>query len=890
MHPFADFVNPYLADLLSKIDMDKRFVRGEGCWLYDSDGRRYLDLIASYGALPFGFNPAGIWEAIDSMRRSGEPSFVQPSYLEAAGDLAGRLISIAPAGLRYVTFTNSGAEATEAAIKMCRAATGRPRILATKNSFHGKTLGALSATGKESYQRAFGAPVQGFDFVRYGDTAAVEEAFAGRPGEYAAFIVEPIQGEGGIVVPPPGYIKTVRGLCSKHGVLLVLDEIQTGLGRTGRLFACQEEGVSPDVMLLAKALGGGLVPIGAVLASEDAYAEEFAKKHSSTFAGNTLACRVGIASLDMLTGNDYMLLDNVRRNGEILKRGLDALRERFPQVLRSVRGRGLMLGMQFGITRETFRDSLLCVMAEQELLTPLISSYLLNVEGLRVAPTLNGSDVIRIEPPLIIDEQQCRSALDGVGRVIDILSSGSTAGLLRHLAGGGAAGGGAAGEEIWRRDGGERVDLTARERVRPVEDPSEGRFAFLVHPLDLRNYTEFDKSLRVFPDESLRRLASRWNDLVEPFVLSETRVVSAKGATAYGEFIAVPKTSEDLINGPRDDIMAMLRDAVALARDRGARIVGLGAYTSIASRGGRHLLDQGVAITTGNSYTVVSAVEAVMTALARLGIEPRRATMSVVGATGSIGRATTILLSEYAPRLILIGNPKWPERSRRRLLTVAGAACRHLVSEMRRGRVFPADSLAERIRTTSAMPPEDASDEAFEALVLEIEKASGAILLTTDADRYLKSCDVVVTATSSTGALVTPHNIKLGAVVCDLSRPPNVSRDVKDVRADVLAIDGGVVAVPGLPSLGWDFGFEKGLAYACMAETMMLALAHRYEHMSIGADLNLEGIAYVRGLAAEHGFHIADIRSFDRPLTQREWEAVVEARECMAGTAALANG
>ncbi|MGE5484434.1 MAG: aminotransferase class III-fold pyridoxal phosphate-dependent enzyme [Ignavibacteriales bacterium] len=885
MHPFADFVNPYLADLLSKIEMDKRFVRGEGCWLYDSSGRRYLDLIASYGALPFGFNPAGIWEAIDSVRRSGEPSFVQPSYLEAAGELAERLISIAPAGLRYVTFTNSGAEAAEAAIKMCRAATGRRRILAAKNSFHGKTLGALSATGKESYQRAFGAPVQGFDFVPYGDAAAVEEAFSRRAGEYAAFIVEPIQGEGGIVVPPPGYIKASRDLCSRHGVLFILDEIQTGLGRTGRLFACQEEDVSPDVMLLAKALGGGIVPIGAVLASEDAYTEEFANKHSSTFAGNTLACRVGIASLDILTGNDCMLLDNVRRNGEILKGGLDEMREQFPHVLRSVRGRGLMLGIQFGITRDTFRDSLLGVMAEQELLTPLISSYLLNAEGLRVAPTLNGSDVIRIEPPLIIDEQQCRSALDGIGRVIEILSRGCTARLLGHLAGGGI-GGGVSGH----CDGGGQAVLPARQRVRPGEDPSEGRFAFLVHPLDLRNYTEFDKSLRVFPDESLRELASRWNDLVDPFVLSETRIVSASGATAYGEFIAVPKTSEDLINGPREEVMGMLRDAVALARDRGARIVGLGAYTSIASRGGRHLLDEGVAITTGNSYTVVSAVEAVMTALSRLEIDPRRATMSVVGATGSIGRATTILLSEYAPRLILIGNPKWPERSRRRLLTVAAAVCRHLVSEMRRGRVFPAGSLAERIRLTAGLPVEDAADGAYEAVALEVESTSGAILLTTDVDRHLKVSDVVVTATSNIGALVTPHNVKRGAVVCDLSRPPNVSREVKDARADVLAIDGGVVAVPGLPSLGWDFGFEKGLAYACMAETMMLALAHHYDHMSIGADLNLEGIAYVRRLAAEHGFHIADLRSFDRPLTQREWQAVVEARESMAGTAALANG
>ncbi|HEY8498432.1 MAG TPA: aminotransferase class III-fold pyridoxal phosphate-dependent enzyme, partial [Limnochordales bacterium] len=164
-HPFAEFVNPHLADLLERLAMDRRFVRGEGAWLWDERGRRYLDLIANYGALPFGYNPPEIWEALESVRRLAEPSFVQPSFLEAAGELAERLVRVAPPGLRYVTFTNSGAEAVEAAIKMCRAATGRPRILAAHNSFHGKTLGALSATGRPAYQKPFGAPVEGFDFV-----------------------------------------------------------------------------------------------------------------------------------------------------------------------------------------------------------------------------------------------------------------------------------------------------------------------------------------------------------------------------------------------------------------------------------------------------------------------------------------------------------------------------------------------------------------------------------------------------------------------------------------------------------------------------------------------------------------------------------------------------
>ncbi|MDB4896179.1 MAG: putative class-III aminotransferase, partial [Firmicutes bacterium] len=219
MHPFKEYVNPYLGNLLEQINMDKRFIRGEGCYLYDETGRQYLDFVAAYGALPFGFNPPEIWAALGEVQQSMEPSFVQPSALEAAGELAKRLIEIAPEGLRYVTFANSGAEAVEAAFKLVRAATGRMGIISTSNSFHGKTLGALSATNRESYQKAFGAPLPGFYKVPYGDIDALEQFLVAHEGEIGAFIMEPIQGEGGIIIPPQGYMAAAKALCQQHGVL-----------------------------------------------------------------------------------------------------------------------------------------------------------------------------------------------------------------------------------------------------------------------------------------------------------------------------------------------------------------------------------------------------------------------------------------------------------------------------------------------------------------------------------------------------------------------------------------------------------------------------------------------------------------------------------------------
>lgn len=879
MHPFIKFVNPEVGELLHRLNMDKTYVRGEGVYLYDDKGKRYLDMIAAYGALPFGFNPPEIWEAIIKVLESREPSFVQPSYLEAAGELAKRLIQVSPSGLQYVTFANSGTEAVEAAIKLCRAATKKMGILATTNSFHGKTLGSLSATGRSSYQEVFGAPIAGFHFIPFGDAHALEAELSQNHEKYAAFLVEPIQGEGGIVVPPAGYLKAVREICSRYGVLLVLDEIQSGLGRTGRLFACEEEEVSPDVMVIAKALGGGIVPVGACICSEEVYNEEFATKHSSTFAGNTLACRVGLATLDLLTRDDFRLVRQVASRGERLRQRLLELRQAYPEILVSVRGRGLMLGLEFPNVRRVFPRSLLGFMAEQEMLTPMISSHLLNVEGVRVAPTLNGADIIRIEPPLIISEDQCDEAVQALDRTLKVLSTGNTASFLRHLVGNGER---SMSVILQRR----AVD----ENPLPSDDPAEGRFAFLVHPLTLKNYSEYDESLSVFTEQELGQLAARWNDIVDPFVLSSSRVESRCGSKAYGEFIAVPRTADELLAMSREQVVEELGCAVRLAAERGAGIVGLGAFTAVASRAGLYLKDLGVPLTTGNSYTVVVAVEAVLKALSRLETDPRQSVAAVVGATGSIGRGTSILLSEDVLELILIGNPKREQLSRFRLSRVAADILRHLARRRAEGKKFAAGTLAARVLASGLLPDLEAPLEEYLEAAAELEREGGPLVISTDLDATLPRADVVITATSATTHLVTPGHLKYGAVVCDLSRPANVSQEVHDARSDVLVIDGGVVEVPGRPSMGWDFGFEQGLVYACMAETMMLALEHQYRHTSIGTDIPLESILHFRDLAAKHGFRLADLRSFDLPLTEEEWERVLHVRKRLRDQQASSAG
>lgn len=871
MHLFAEYVNPFLGKLLASIKMDKRFVRGEGCYLFDDAGNTYLDCIAAYGALPFGYNPKAIWDVINDFQHSMEPSFIQPSALEAAGSLAKMLVKIAPDGLRYVTFTNSGAEAAEAAVKLCRSATGRNGILSTIKGFHGKTLGALSATGNPSYQNVFGAPVEGFSHIPFGDIEALENELNIRKGYYAAFFVEPIQGEGGIVEPPKGYLKNVREVCSKYGVKLVVDEIQTGLGRTGKMFACTDENVSPDVLLIAKALGGGLIPIGACLSSEDTYNEDFAMKHSSTFAGNSLACRIGLKVIEQLLSDNGKIMSQVFENGISLKNRLNNLMELYPDIVKSIRGRGFMLGIEFKADKSTFPGSLLGIMGEQELFTPAISSYLLNVEKLRVAPTLSGNDVVRIEPPLIISDEQCRDAADRIGNMLHVVKQGSTSRFLSYLLD-------------------SKRDITySNVKRKPAlvnlngANHDCGKFAFFVHPLNLRNYCEFDESLFDLDEAELACLTDRFSDIAKPFVVSGVDIVSKCGSKAHGEFIAIPRTAEQLSALPKEQALSELKYALDMAKERGARIVGLGAYTSVVSMGGLHLKDEGIALTTGNSYTVISAVDAINMAAKNLKIDLRDATVAVVGASGSIGKGVAVMMSEIVSGLILIGNSRNAKIVKDRLLITASEIVKHVSSLIENRTEILPGTLAEAISVHRSFPGYGASFDDYVKFAQEFCEGSSRMLLSASINDDLPKADIVVCATSSTGKLLTPDNLAKGAVVCDISRPKNIDREVEFKRPDVLALDGGVIRVPGSPDLGWNFGLDEGLAYACMAETMMLALEKRYEHTSIGASgVTTDSVLYLKNLAAKHGFELTGLRSFDEPLDMRRLEVVKAARRDMA--------
>jgi predicted acetylornithine/succinylornithine family transaminase len=319
-------------------------VRGEGVHVYDAEGRAYLDFIGGIAVAATGHCHPHVVEAI--RRQAGMLMHASNLFgIPQQRELARRLTEKVGPGYRAF-FCNSGAEANEAAIKLARrwgakAGKGSGTIVCAQGSFHGRTLASLAATGQPKYHKGFEPMPAGFKHVPFGDAEALADALT---PDVIAVLIEPIQGEGGVRMPPPGYLRAVRGMCDERGVLLMVDEVQTGMGRTGRFLACEHEGVRPDVVTLAKALGSG-VPIGACIASPEASAAFEPGTHGSTFGGNPLSCAAALATLDVIEREG--LMENAAAVGAHLRGQLHAIGKRIPGSLKEVRGEGLLIGVEF---------------------------------------------------------------------------------------------------------------------------------------------------------------------------------------------------------------------------------------------------------------------------------------------------------------------------------------------------------------------------------------------------------------------------------------------------------------------------------------------------------------------------------------------------------------
>ncbi len=389
---YKEFVNPPLARVM-KLSGSPVEVRASGCTIWDHTGKPYLDFAGGYGVFTLGYSHphvvAAVHDQLDRIALSGKTMF---NVL--LGRAARRLAELAPGDLQVSFWCNSGTEAIEGAIKLARAATGRATIVGTEDAFHGKTLGALSVSGRETFQTPFRPLLADSVCVPYGQTEGLENILR----DAAALVVEPVQGEGGVHVPPPEYLTAVRAACDATGALFIADEVQTGLGRCGYRFACERDGVVPDVMTLAKGLSGGVVPVGAFIARAQLWNRAFGRApllHTSTFGGNELACAAALAAMDVLENEG--LVQAARDRGEQLLRGAQTIAAQYPAVVREARGLGLLVGVE--LTSEGYGGWVIPEMLKH---------------GVTAAWTLNAQRVIRLEPPLIVSAQQVDRALDAL--------------------------------------------------------------------------------------------------------------------------------------------------------------------------------------------------------------------------------------------------------------------------------------------------------------------------------------------------------------------------------------------------------------------------------------------------------------------------------------------
>jgi ornithine--oxo-acid transaminase len=402
----SEYINPQMAKVLKMIGFDPVYVRGQGAHLWDDRGNDYLDMLSGFGVFAVGRSHPKIKQAIHQYLDLDTPNLVKMGTQLLAGLLARKLVNeFAPRGLDTVFFCNSGAEAVDGALKFAHAFTRRGKFLYCDHGFHGLTLATLAVNGLKEFRGDYEAVLDGATEIPFGDAARLEAELS--RGDVAALVVEPVVGHG-VFIPPDDFLPRARELCTRHGTLLIADEVQTGFGRTGRLFACEHWNVVPDIMTLSKSLSGGYCPIGAILYPRKVYDKVFSSLdrcmvHSTTFGQNDLAAVCGLVTLEVI--REEGLVENSQRMGAYLLEGLRRLAEKY-ELIRDVRGLGLMIAIEFGQPRSLalrtgwkmlhgLNPDLFC----QSILVPLIMDHRILAQV-----SSHGRDIIKLIPPLVFDQ------------------------------------------------------------------------------------------------------------------------------------------------------------------------------------------------------------------------------------------------------------------------------------------------------------------------------------------------------------------------------------------------------------------------------------------------------------------------------------------------------
>jgi acetylornithine/succinyldiaminopimelate/putrescine aminotransferase/predicted amino acid dehydrogenase len=712
-----------------------------------------------------------------------------------------------------------------------------PVFLAGEGAFHGKTSGSLKLTFRAEYHAPWRAIGPARTFSTIGDVAALDEVIdrttlrfveleLGPDREYrlveralvnvAACFVEPIQGEGGVKEVDVAYLRALREAADRHGFPLVLDEIQCGMGRTGRFFASEHAGVRGDYYLLSKALGGGLAKISALLIERSRYLEDFGFLHTSTFADDDFSSEVAIGTLDLVERDDGALMRRCSETGDYFLGRLRDLMARYPDQIQAVRGRGLMIGVEIA-SQEGSPSPMMRLVSDQEMLGFVVSGWLLREERIRVAPTLSARATIRLEPSAYVERANLDRFCAALARLAELLRRGDAHQLLRFVVG---------------REGEPAPTRVPHHRNRPPRAPAEGaaRVGFLTHFLSPGDLADWDPALLPFTPADCDRFLARSRSMVEPFVAARTALRSPTGSAVEATVFALPFTPAQVVDALRGGAgewsVRLITQGIELARRAGCGVVGFGGFTSILTNNCRDVLASDIAVTSGNSLTAAAALEAAKLAGDRLGLGRR--VLGVVGAAGNIGRVLAEVAADWVDEVVLVGRPGADRRLGEGAAQIAAAASRQ------------GGQLARRI----------AADGAERAIRIATDMAA------------LRGCNVVITASNAARPIILPEHLAADTaiVVSDVAVPRDVSPTVLRDRPLAVVLKGGVVRAPLGQTLEVDgMNLPPGEVYGCLAETMLMGLAGIGENFSYGS-LDPQRVRRARTLALEHGFSLEENR------------------------------
>ncbi len=764
-------------------------------------------------------------------------------------------------------------------------------------SYHGKTAGAVNLTENEMYRSAFVSLGPQVIFVDRDDPADFQQQALARTLRYysvgldgqqravveahevcniAALFVEPIQGEGGIHVLTADYLRQLRRTCDEQGIHLVFDEIQSGMGRTGRFLASEASAVGADYYLLSKSLGGGLAKIASVSIARDCFEEEFSLIHTSTFAEDDFSSAIALRCLRLLDEDPGIMRACTEVGGEI-KAALLALKQRFPEVVQDVRGEGLMLALEFADQRQAESPGLR-TLAGSDIIGFVYAGYLLHEHRIRVAPLLSNNNVLRFEPAACVSPEARQRLYAALERLCLILRHGNFYELVKYIAG-----------LATPQAHGEVRDYRGRYFTTP-EDGVERRIGFLMHFVDAGNMHLFDHSCERFSLAQVEALLERCYPYLKPFYMRAHTLYSKTGKKVRLQSIGVPITSaliqKHMQERDLQTLVELTEAAIDKAVEEGCEIVGFGGFTSIIMQNCKAVRHDGLAVTTGNSLTIGMGYEALLKTAAETGIDLQSACFAAVGANGNIGAVYSELMAEKVPRLILIGRPG-RERALEALAAKIYAGAFQALRDHLAGHGDSTDGLAQthalaartagtrtarQLLEAASVDDEQLGRDLYLGLQQECGEHSPIRISTDPAD--MRQANLILGASSQAGTLIFPEHLSDGPVIiCDVALPVDTDPSVRERRPDVTVIKGGLVRVPPVPAQvargnahtgARDFLLE-GLplppdhVFACMAETILMGLTGMTSDYSKG-DVRKERVVEMLELARLHGFELGDLK------------------------------